>query len=104
MVLIKQPRTAWEDDVALEMWIESERDPVRIRLRGTLDNATTKNLVETLNDLVADGYLDFEFETSLRLCDPDHASAIAELMSIVDRCGGRSTRGESEDRDRTSLA
>ncbi len=103
-VLMSAPRTAWQDDVALEMWIDSERDPVRIRLRGVLDKATASNLFTTLNDLIADGYSDFEFETSLHLCDPDLASAITELMCIVDRCGGRSTWEESEDGDRTSTA
>jgi hypothetical protein len=90
-----QPGAAWQDDVALEMWIEAEHDPVHIRLRGTLDQSTVENLVTALNELIGRGCRDFEFETCLDARGVDQASSIAELTRIVERCGGRSKWGES---------
>ncbi len=89
------PGTAWMDDVALEMWIDAEQEPVRIRLAGTLDQKTAVNLVSALNRLIADGYRVFQFETYLQGCDPDRPRLIADLVRAVERRGGRLTWEES---------
>ena len=98
--MMYQPGEAWQDDVALEVWIDAERDPVHIRLRGTLDQSTAGNLVAALNELIGKGCRDFEFETCLDTLGVDQASSIAKLTRIVECGGGRSKWGESTTADR----
>lgn len=86
-VLMYPPGTAWKDDVALEMWIDAEQEPVRIRLAGTLDHKTAVNLVAAIDRLISEGCLDFRFETYLQGRDPFPQGLIADMVRVVEDRG-----------------
>ncbi len=79
----------WQGNVALEMWIDAEQDPVRVRLIGILNQTTWANLVSTLKGLIADGCRNFEFETAVHMSELDRANLLAELNGIVQESGAR---------------
>lgn len=87
--LIHPSEAAWKSDVSLEMWIDAEHDPVRIRLIGVLDHTTSTNLVSLVKGLIADGLRDFEFETALQMSDVDRSRLLVELKGIVQASGAR---------------
>ncbi len=73
----------WRGDVALELWVEVDVVPVRIRLAGRLDATTAANLDEVVGELLADGTREIELCTDgLRVVD---ASAIGALVDIERR-------------------
>jgi hypothetical protein len=73
----------WRGDVALELWVEVDVVPVRIRLAGRLDATTAANLDEVVGELLADGTRAIELCTDgLRVVD---ASAIGTLADIERR-------------------
>jgi anti-anti-sigma factor len=73
----------WRGDVALELWVEADVVPVRIRLAGRLDATTAANLDEVVCELLADGTRAIELCTDgLRVVD---ASAIGTLADIERR-------------------
>jgi len=45
----------WRGDVALELWVEVDVEPVRIRMAGRLDATTAANLDDVVVELLADG-------------------------------------------------
>ena len=86
----RRPEAFWRTDVALELWIDVERVPVVIRLAGTLDRATGGNLASVVDELLADGYRDFELQ-ALALLVSDHGGVglLMELQQAVRSSGGR---------------
>ncbi len=85
-----RPDSAWREDVALEMWIDTDRDPVTIRLAGTLCAATGANLASVVAELIAEGCRDFELQTP-RLKMPDGDGVLADIRQVVQHAGGRLT-------------
>jgi len=87
-----RPDSAWREDVALEMWIDTDRDPVTIRLAGTLCGATGANLASVVAELIAEGIHDFELQTPrLEMPDGDGAAVLADIRRVVQHAGGRLT-------------
>ena len=87
-----RPDSAWREDVALEMWIDTDRDPVTIRLAGTLCAATGANLASVVAELIAEGNHDFELQTPrLETSDGDGAAVLADIRRVVQHAGGRLT-------------
>jgi anti-anti-sigma factor len=79
----------WRGDVALELWVESDLDPVRIRMSGRLDATTATNLDEVVRELLADGTRDIELCTDgLRVVDASAVGALADVERQVRRSGG----------------
>jgi len=73
----------WRGDVALELWVEVDVVPVRIRLAGRLDATTAANLHEVVGELLSAGNRDIELCTDgLRVVD---ASAIGTLADVERR-------------------
>jgi hypothetical protein len=73
----------WRGDVALELWVEVDVVPVRIRMAGRLDATTAANLDEVVRELLTDGRREIELCTDgLRVVD---ASAIGTLADIERR-------------------
>jgi len=78
------------EDVALELWVDAERNPILVRLAGTLDQATAGNLVPVLDELIADGARSFEFDIrALQVLDTRGADALLNVQRHVHRSGGR---------------
>jgi anti-anti-sigma regulatory factor len=75
--------------VALELWIDVGRDPVVIRLAGTLDAATGSNLVSVIQELIDGGNRRFELETStLSVFGRAGYALVGELQRTVQASGG----------------
>jgi len=73
----------WRGDVALELWVEADAVPVRIRLAGRLDATTAANLDLVVGELLADGNREIELCTEgLRVVD---ASAVGTLAAVERR-------------------
>jgi len=73
----------WRGDVALELWVEVDVVPVRIRLAGRLDATTAANLHEVIGELLSAGDRQIELCTDgLRVVD---ASAIGTLADVERR-------------------
>jgi len=78
----------WRGDVALELWVEVDAVPVRIRLAGRLDATTAANLDDVVGELLTDGTREIELCTEgLRVVDASAIGALAELERKV-RLGG----------------
>ena len=83
----------WRGDVALELWVETDRVPARVRLAGRLDTATADNLHQVARELLADGTRDVELCTEgLRVVDASAAGVLADLERLVRDAGGSLTR------------
>lgn len=83
----------WRGDVALELWVDVEQVPARIRLAGTLDGTTAANLSAVVEELLAEGVRDVELATEgLRVVDSSAVGALADVERLVRRSGGRLTR------------
>jgi hypothetical protein len=80
---------AWREDVALEMWIDVGADPVRIRLAGVLDESTGANLLDVIDDCVAEGRLHFALDTGALRLEASGRRVIDRLRDRVDGAGGR---------------
>lgn len=79
----------WRGDVALELWVEADADPVRIRMAGRLDATTAANLDEVVRELLADGARHIELCTDgLRVVDASAVGALADVERSVRRSGG----------------
>jgi hypothetical protein len=80
----------WESDVALEMWIDTDRVPVSVRLAGTIGRATGARLVAVIAELIADGYDDFEVRTAaLRVTEPGGDEALINVQRLITESGAR---------------
>jgi hypothetical protein len=82
-----QIEAAWKRDVALEIWIDVEQVPTRIRLAGTLERGTAGSLVSVVQDQILEGSRDFELDTS-SLYVPDEAG----LSALTARAVGKRVR------------
>ena len=70
----------WRGDVALELWVEADSEPARVRLAGRLDSTTAANLAQVVRELMAEGHHEIELVTEgLRVVD---ASAVGALAGI----------------------
>ena len=83
----------WRGDVALELWVEADAAPVRIRMAGRLDATTAANLDEVVGELLADGARSFELCTDgLRVVDASAVGALADVEYRVRQAGGTLSR------------
>jgi len=79
----------WLEDVALQVWVDVEHEPIHIRLKGTLNQATAVNVVPVVKELIAEGGRDFEFETqALLVADEGGTDALVDVERLVRRGGG----------------
>jgi anti-anti-sigma factor len=79
--------------VALELWVEVDADPVRIRMAGRLDASTAANLDEVVRELLADGTRHFELCTDgLRVVDASAVGALADVERRIRAAGGTMRR------------
>jgi hypothetical protein len=77
-------RVDWRGDVALELWVESDTPPARIRLAGRLDATTAANLTQVVLELLVDGVRAFELCTDgLRVVDGSALGALADVERLV---------------------
>jgi anti-anti-sigma factor len=86
-------RVDWRGDVALELWVESDTPPARVRLAGRLDATTAANLTQVVRELLADGSRAFELCTEgLRVVDASALGALADIERLVRDHGGTLVR------------
>lgn len=79
----------WRGDVALELWVETESEPPRVRLAGRLDATTAANLAQVVHELLADGTQEIQLCTEgLRNVDASGLGALADLERLVRARGG----------------
>jgi len=79
----------WRGDVALELWVEVDVVPVRIRMAGRLDATTAANLDAVVDELLADGIREIEVRTDgLRVVDASAIGALADVERKVRFVGG----------------
>jgi hypothetical protein len=57
-----QTLTGWRNDVALEMWVDADGPPARVRLAGRLDRTTAWHLSSVVAELIADGVDDIDLQ------------------------------------------
>ena len=83
----------WRGDVALELWVEVDAEPVRIRMAGRLDASTVANLDEVVRELLADGVRHIELCTDgLRVVDASAIGALADVEQRIRASGGSMLR------------
>ena len=83
----------WRGDVALELWVETDVAPARVRLAGRLDATTAANLTQVILELLDDGTLDMELCTDgLRSIDASALGVLADAERAVRARGGRLVR------------
>jgi len=79
----------WRGDVALELWVEADVVPVRVRLAGRLDATTAANLDVVVGELLADGHREIELCTDgLRVVDASAIGALADVERRIRLDGG----------------
>jgi len=79
----------WRGDVALELWVEVDIVPVRIRLAGRLDATTAANLHEVVGELLRAGNREIELCTDgLRVVDASAIGTLADVERRVRLVGG----------------
>ncbi|MGA2835147.1 MAG: STAS domain-containing protein [Acidimicrobiales bacterium] len=83
----------WRGDVALELWVETDCVPARIRMAGRLDSTTAANLAQVMGELMADGTREVELCTDgLRVVDASAIGALADMERLVREHGGTMAR------------
>jgi len=83
----------WRGDIALELWVEADADPARVRLAGRLDATTAANLTQVVAELLAEGRREFELITEgLRVVDASAVGVLADIERLIRRAGGTLTR------------
>lgn len=83
----------WRGDVALELWVEVDVVPVRIRLAGRLDATTAANLHEVVGELLSAGNREIELCTDgLRVVDASVIGMLADVERRVRLDGGSLSR------------
>jgi anti-anti-sigma factor len=83
----------WRGDVALELWIETDVLPARVRLAGRLDATTAANLAQVMRELLADGTREIELCTDgLRVVNSSALGALADIERLVRSEGGTLVR------------
>jgi len=87
-----QPEAPWTEDMALQIWVDAEHEPIVIRLSVTLSQATAVNVVPVVRELIGDGARDFELQTpALSVPDVGGTGTLDEVQRLVRRSGGRCT-------------
>ena len=82
----------WRHPILLEMWIDTEHEPIGLRLAGTLDRATERNVLVVVGDLIAEGGRNFNLQSSkLLLADLGGLEALVALDQLVCQSGGHLT-------------
>lgn len=91
--LLWEPRMAvqrtWRDDAALEVWVDVTSDPVGIRLAGVLDASTGANLLDVIEDCMAEGRLDFQLDTRALRVEGSGSQVLDRIEERLDGTGGR---------------
>jgi anti-anti-sigma factor len=88
-----QGRADWRGDVALELWVEVDAEPVRIRMAGRLDASTVANLDDVVRELLDNGTRHIELCTDgLRVHDASAVGALADVERRVRAAGGTMER------------
>lgn len=83
----------WRGDVALELWVETEAVPPRIRLAGRLDAITAATVSQVVRELLSDGSREIELLTEgLRVVDSSALGALADIERMVRADGGSLVR------------
>ncbi len=83
----------WRGDVALELWVETDRVPTRIRMAGRLDSTTAANVAQVIGELMADGIREIELCTEgLRIIDASAIGALADMERLIRHHGGSMAR------------
>jgi anti-anti-sigma factor len=83
----------WRGDVALELWVETDSAPPRVRLAGRLDASTAANLSQVVLELLGDGAREIELYTEgLRAVDSSALGALADIERQVRDGGGSLVR------------
>jgi ABC-type transporter Mla MlaB component len=83
----------WRGDVVLELWIEGDATPARVRLAGRLDASTAANLDGAVRELLDSGARDIELCTDgLRAVDATAVGALADVERLVRSSGGQLSR------------
>jgi len=83
----------WRGDVALELWVETEALPPRVRLAGRLDAGTAATLSQVVRELLLDGSREIELCTEgLRVVDSSALGALADIERMVRADGGTLVR------------
>jgi anti-anti-sigma factor len=83
----------WRGDVALELWVETDALPPRVRLAGRLDSTTVANLTQVVCELLAGGSREVELCTDgLRVIDSSAVGALADIEQLVRSEGGTLVR------------
>jgi anti-anti-sigma factor len=83
----------WRGDVALELWVETDATPPRVRLAGRLDASTAANVAQVVGELLADGSPEIELYTEgLRAVDSSALGALADIERQVRDGGGSLVR------------
>ncbi len=83
----------WRGDVALELWVEADVSPARVRLAGRLDSATLVNLTQVIQEILDDGTREVELCTDgLRVIDSSALGALADIEHLVSGYGGNLVR------------
>jgi hypothetical protein len=84
-----EERPAWRDDVALELWVDADRTPVRVRLAGTLNETTSHSLVSVVAETIEGGVRRLVIDTAgLRTVDPFGEALLVVIEGMVARSGG----------------
>lgn len=88
----------WLTDVALHLWVDVEHNPTFFRLAGTLSEATGHHLVPVMEELIGQGFRDFEFDLhALHIADSGAARLLLEVEGLVWRNGGHFSRLEDSE-------
>lgn len=83
------PDVEWKMEPALELWVDVDTTPVKIRLAGVLDDQTGKNVYSVVKELLQEGYVDFAMQVDE--LEPPDAAGFASLVGIqrlVKNAGG----------------
>ena len=84
-----QTDVEWKMNPELELWIDVERTPVNIRLKGTLDGRTCVSVRSVVKQLLNEGYRSLHVEMDeLELPDDAGFSSLVAIESLVKEMGG----------------
>jgi hypothetical protein len=80
---------SWKMDPVLELWVDVERQPTTVRLRGMLDGRTGQNLLGVVEELLADGFRHLLIDVGgLEVKEDTGFAILVTLEQAVRRAGG----------------
>jgi len=79
----------WMMDPKLELWVDTEADPVVVRLAGMLDRSTAASVLAVMGELLDQGRRDFTLETTTLRLGAGGADVLGDLEVLVQRYQGR---------------